>query len=317
MKLIQLNYRTLAVIGWIAVVSGLQAFRWESVGGIRGLGILTGGRGWSDALGVSRDGSVVVGHSSPSSNPWESEAVFWTPAEGMQRLGDLPGGLVDSEAVAASADGRFLVGHGRSAISKEAVLWDRMAGIVPIRDILEDAGVGMSGWTITEANDISADGTVVVGNGINPEGNFEGWIAVLADEEPPVIVEGTAAPNTLWPANRRMIHIHLDAVVTDDSGAAEWKVAGIDCDESCPDSDMGFVDEHTVKLRATRFGKGDGRVYTVWLQASDAAGNLSEMFPVEVTVPHDRRNHPSRDHSRRENDRNIARNRKDEHRRNR
>ena len=48
---------------------------------------------------------------------------------------------------------------------------------------------------------------------------------------------------------------------------------------------MRIVDDHTVDLRATRSGSGYGRVYTVWLQATDAAGNLSQPFAVEVTVP--------------------------------
>jgi hypothetical protein len=53
---------------------------------------------------------------------------------------------------------------------------------------------------------------------------------------------------------------------------------------------MELLDGHTVNLRAARSGRGSGRVYTVWLQASDADENLSDLFPVEVIVPHDQRN---------------------------
>jgi hypothetical protein len=34
-------------------------------------------------------------------------------------------------------------------------------------------------WELTEATSISADGRIVVGNGIDPAGNTEGWIARL------------------------------------------------------------------------------------------------------------------------------------------
>jgi hypothetical protein len=48
--------------------------------------------------------------------------------------------------------------------------------------------------------------------------------------------------------------------------------------------------EHEVALRATRSGKSKaGRVYTVWLQAEDETGNVSDLVPVDVKVPHDRR----------------------------
>jgi len=52
---------------------------------------------------------------------------------------------------------------------------------------------------------------------------------------------------------------------------------------------MQILDDHSVNLRAARIGRGEGRIYTIWLQAIDAAENISEPFPVEVTVPHDQR----------------------------
>lgn len=118
------------------------------------------------------------------------------------------------------------------------------------------------------------------------------WTITLPDEQPPVIVEAAASPAALWPPNNKLICVNLDALVTDDSGDAEWSVVDIECNENCPDSDMQIVDDHTVKLRATRSGNGTGRVYTLWLQAQDAAGTVSEPYPVAVTVPHDRADKP-------------------------
>jgi hypothetical protein len=51
-----------------------------------------------------------------------------------------------------------------------------------LREVLiNDFGLGASlaGWTLTSANDISADGQFIVGNGTNPSGNTEAWIARL------------------------------------------------------------------------------------------------------------------------------------------
>jgi hypothetical protein len=44
---------------------------------------------------------------------------------------------------------------------------------------------------------------------------------------------------------------------------------------------------HTVKLLAERNGNGHGRVYSITIQAQDAAGNVSLTKVVTVTVPHD------------------------------
>jgi hypothetical protein len=41
------------------------------------------------------------------------------------------------------------------------------------------------------------------------------------------------------------------------------------------------------KLRAERSGTGDGRIYTITYQATDACGN-SSVVELYVTVPHDK-----------------------------
>jgi len=42
-----------------------------------------------------------------------------------------------------------------------------------------DYGLDLTGWTLSEARDISPDGRVIVGWGINPSGKQEAWIASL------------------------------------------------------------------------------------------------------------------------------------------
>ncbi len=49
-----------------------------------------------------------------------------------------------------------------------------------LKQVLEnDYGLDLTGWTLTYAGDISSDGNVIVGVGTNPDGDTEGWIAVL------------------------------------------------------------------------------------------------------------------------------------------
>lgn len=149
--------------------SGGHAFRWTSAAGLIDLGVGT-------AYGVSDDGSVVVGDSG-------GEAVRWTSPEGLVALGD-----PSSTAYAASADGSIIVGRG----SKGAFLWDTTHGIRPLRDVLQDQGLDLTGWTLSEARDVSADGLTLVGSGINPDGNPEAWIAVLSPQGSAVLTPETA-----------------------------------------------------------------------------------------------------------------------------
>jgi DNA-binding beta-propeller fold protein YncE len=59
-----------------------------------------------------------------------------------------------------------------------AFLWDARQGMRDLQEILTaDLGVDLSGWKLTEATAVSGDGRTIVGNGINPHGDPEAWIA--------------------------------------------------------------------------------------------------------------------------------------------
>ncbi len=157
-----------------------------------GLGDLPG-RGFDSlASGVSADGGVVVGYSSSASG---REAFRWTRETGMLGLGALPSGFFFSFATAVSADGSVVVGSSNSASSQEAFVWDPALGMRSLRDVLTgDLGLDLSGWRLASATGISADGSVIVGNGFNPRGQPEAWVANLRDAPPDVIPEpGTGA----------------------------------------------------------------------------------------------------------------------------
>lgn len=42
-------------------------------------------------------------------------------------------------------------------------------------------GLDLTGWTLTEAWGISADGKTIAGYGTNPAGNIEGWVATVPE----------------------------------------------------------------------------------------------------------------------------------------
>lgn len=67
-----------------------------------------------------------------------------------------------------------------------------------------------------------------------------------------------------------------------------WRVSS---DEGTVDSGDIIIapDCRSVHLRATRFGNGNGRVYTITFKVTDASGNVSTAFG-EVRIPHDQGN---------------------------
>lgn len=100
----------------------------------------------------------------------------------MQGLGDLSGGIFQSNALAVSADGSSVVGWGITDIGYEAFVWDSIHGMRNLKSVLiNDFGLELTDWQIKYATGISADGTKIVGSGINPDGNTEGWVATIPE----------------------------------------------------------------------------------------------------------------------------------------
>ena len=133
------------VLSLIATAGWSQSITW--------LGTLGGT--WSEALGVSADGAVVVGMSRDAA--FRSRAFRWTASGGMQDLGTL-GGL-ESEARGVSADGAVVVGISNN----RAFRWTASGGM---RDL------GTLGGDRSEAYGVSADGSVVVGMARNAAGQW-------------------------------------------------------------------------------------------------------------------------------------------------
>jgi hypothetical protein len=107
---------------------------------------------------------------------------------------------------------------------------------------------------------------------------------------PPVIVNASVDQPVLSPPNHRMVGMTVDYSAPDTCGAvhtalsvtSDEPVNGTGDGDSAPDWEI--VDAHHVRLRAERAGTGAGRVYTITITVTDAAGGTSSQA-VKVTVP--------------------------------
>jgi FG-GAP-like repeat/Transposase, Mutator family len=83
-----------------------------------------------------------------------------------------------SQANAVNADGSVIVG-ATAGYSGQAFIWTASSGMQPLQAMLTRSGVNLDGWQLLSADGISSDGTVIVGTGLDPNGNQHAWVAVL------------------------------------------------------------------------------------------------------------------------------------------
>ncbi len=165
------------------------AFRSTGPGAFELLGRLPG-QDYSAPNAVNADGSVIVGRSGFGNIDYAAapaHAFRWSTSDGLQDLGVLPGSN-RSDAFAVNGDGTLIVGESRDWMAAEfprAFLWSDDSGMLDLNEYLPTIGFNLDGWLLTSATGISADGSVIVG-----EGWFNGSAASW-------IVSGVPAPGAL------------------------------------------------------------------------------------------------------------------------
>ncbi|HEV8201859.1 MAG TPA: thrombospondin type 3 repeat-containing protein [Candidatus Polarisedimenticolia bacterium] len=165
------------VVGLGNIGRGEQGWRWTAATGMVGLGSFPGAPLQGSADAISRNGRYVTGSAATAQG---SVAYRWTGETGMQPLGDLFGGIVQSWGKAVSDDGDRIAGNSTGQHGREAMLWTSELGMVRLEALLRLFGAtGLDGWTLTDVEGISRDGLTLTGNGIDPGGHNEAWVATL------------------------------------------------------------------------------------------------------------------------------------------
>ncbi len=114
----------------------------------------------------------------------------------------------------------------------------------------------------------------------------------VCDEVAPTL-DVSVTPDMLWPPNHKYVTVVPTITVNDDFDPNPV-VTLVSVVSNEPDDGLGDGDtpddivinpDGTFSLRAERSGTGNGRIYTITYEATDACGN-STQATATVTVPH-------------------------------
>jgi uncharacterized membrane protein len=158
---------------------------------------LDGGK-FAEAYAMTPDGAVIAGRSDSPKGP---QACIWfvdatTGEWQVKGLGGLSKKKLDSVAtgiaykVGSTAGDLMVVGKSKSILyDEEAFVWcgnpvledDEIGYLYDLEYVLIKTGAAEvslmgSSWILNQATGISADGSRIVGWGVNPEGGVEAWL---------------------------------------------------------------------------------------------------------------------------------------------
>jgi uncharacterized membrane protein len=187
------------------------AFTWRPGSGLSQLPDLSSAPAGSSnsansvALGISRDGSTIVGQS--RGNDGFSQAVYWRGGT-VTGLGFLSGATPTdvffssdnaTSAQAASADGSVIVGFSfKNFGADRAWRWTAASGMQDLNLFAANAGINLDGFVLTDALDISDNGQYITGNSFNAaQSKSLGYVLSIAAAPPP--------PPTLLSTTARLI----------------------------------------------------------------------------------------------------------------
>jgi predicted outer membrane repeat protein len=125
--------------------------------------------------------------------------------------------------------------------------------------------------------------TVVVNDG-ESDPVTQSTTVTIVDTTPPTIPSLSASPNVFSPPNHKMVPVTISVVATDICDAnPRTKIISVTSNEPGPNQ-YQITGDLTLNVQSERNGTGNGRIYTIVVQATDNSGNAATKS-VTVTVP--------------------------------
>lgn len=196
-------------------------------------------------------------------------------------------------------------GRNTTPVTVSIAAVDSGSGVQSIT-VLRTTGTSTTGETFPGASAtfiVSAQGTTTVAyQATDAAGNTEAarslTIRIEAAPAPAFSASVSVWPPALWPPDRRFDTVHAQVNSKNAVGRVRIKSVSVTSDERVGRSPDWIVSGRTVKLRAERDDRGNGRVYTLTYTLVDEAGNTTQAVDTVQVPKYQHWGHWGHDHHR-------------------
>ena len=95
----------------------------------------------------------------------------------------------------------------------------------------------------------------------------------VTDNESPVLSEITVSTKKTWPSTNRMKKVAVYYTATDNAQDVTSVLSVYSNDTTLNNRDWEVVNNHLIRLKASRLANGESRIYTIRVTSTDEAGN--------------------------------------------
>lgn len=164
-----------SVVAGYSVGAEFKAFKWTAAGGMVALNSPFGATG-STAIAMSADAGVIGGSAFDADGVIRPVAWLANSTIVLNTPDERPVGQV----FAVSGSGTLLAGTvGVDNGTSRAALWNLAGEFTDLQQLLAGAGIDLTGWSLTDVTEISANGLYLTGRGINPDGFLESFVVTI------------------------------------------------------------------------------------------------------------------------------------------
>ena len=114
--------------------------------------------------------------------------------------------------------------------------------------------------------------TVIAATATGPKCSFT---ITVTDNEPPKLSPITLSSKRLWPASNKMKRVGVFYNSSDNGEEVKTDLAVTSNEPNPGAKDWEIIDNHMVRLKASRLSNGDPRIYFITVTVTDDAGNLT------------------------------------------
>jgi hypothetical protein len=101
------------------------------------------------------------------------------------------------------------------------------------------------------------------------------FTVTVTDNESPVLSEVRLSSKRIWPATNKMkkMAVYYTASDNGEDVSSVLTVSSNDQESTIRDSEV--INNHLIRLKASRLSNGEPRIYTITVTSTDAAGNIT------------------------------------------